>query len=763
MSATLDRRHFVATTTAALAALCLSACSAQDKKGENEKTEDVLEESSLVNPIDWDAGEWKAGSCIHGCGNRCANLAYVVDGVVLTQQSIHAREDTLDFPIKKPCLRGLSQRKRIYDAARLRYPMKRKNWEPLTGGKKELRGSDEWERISWDEAIAYVADEIKNAREKYGDRSILLCDSLYPITDYRGRIFAATGGAMNQWFTNSYGSFPNAWLYGYRQLGTFHQCVNDRLDLLNVEQFVLFGVNPAWNGTGNVMRCLLRAKESGAKFVCIDPFYNDTASILDAEWIPIHPGTDIAFMQGLAHEILVLDEQGKDMIDWDFLDRCTIGFDAEHMPEGANPADNFKSYLTGESDGVAKTPEWAEEITGIPAATTRALAARIGKDVKCAIMSSLAPCRYNESDHYPQMLMTLGAMTGHMGKSGHMTGDTCEGPQNDGGMQLVKAGGNGMPQLKNPVDDLINSNWIWDAVLDGKYVFSGGFGTPLPGEEREVDVHVIFHGQTGALQQFEDFGRGVEAHRAVDFVVTTDYYFGANAQYSDIVLPITTDWENPRGTQGLGPWVARDFLQVFDHVTDPVGESKSVRWIATTLAEKLGFKEADVFPMTEEQVTYNWISSARVLDEDGKTYKPLVTISKEEIDTMGVEGKPQEGVVGIDEMYANCGYQVPRSEGDNYGHIAFKEFREDPDKYPLESQSGKLEIYSTHYAETITAMGGGEIANLPVYKPTSEGFEQIFTNWETKEKGEFPLQQITPHYPRRAHTLFDDVPQLREA
>lgn len=757
MGAIMSRRHFVVVAATALTALCVSGCS----KKAGGKTEDVLEET-LVNPINWDAGEWRAGSCIHGCGNRCANLAYVVDGVVLTQQSIHSRKETLDFPLKKPCLRGLSQRKRIYDVGRLRYPMKRKSWEPFTGGKKELRGVDEWERISWDDAIKYVADELKNSREKYGARSILLCDAQYPITDNMGRFFAATGGAMNHWFTNSYGSFPTAWLYGYRQLGTFHQCINDRLDLLNVDFFVMFGMNPAWNATGNVMRYLLRAKEKGAKFVCIDPFYNDTASLLDAEWIPIHPGTDHALMLGLAHELLTLDKQGS-MIDWDFLNRCTIGFDADHMPAGANPAGNFKSYLTGESDSIAKTPEWAEEITGVPASTTKALAARIGKDVKCAILSSLAPCRYNESDHYPQMLMTLGAMTGHMGKSGHMTGDTCEGPQDDGGMQLVKAGGNGMPQYKNPVDDLLNSNWIWDAVLSGRYVFSGGFGSPLPAEERKVDVHIIFHGQTGSLQHFENFPRGVEAHRAVDFVVTQDYYFGANAQYSDIVLPITTDWENPRGTQGLEPWVARDFLQVFDHVTDAVGESKSVRWIATELGKKLGYKETDIFPMSEGQITYNWISSAKVLDEDGKTYKPLVTITQKEIDEMGAKGKPQQGVVSIDDLYANGGYQVPRSEGDNYGHIAFKEFRADPEKYALESKSGKLEIYSAHYAETITAMGGGEVSPIPVYKPTPEGYHQTFSNWKTKEKGAFPLQQITPHYPRRCHTLFDDVPQLREA
>ena len=323
MSSGISRRGFVAATAAALAALCATGCS----KTPQSEPENVLEEVKLTQKIDWDSGRWISAACVHGCGNKCVNKAYVVDGVVLCQQSDGSREDVPEMPLKKPCLRGLSQRKRVFGTGRLKYPMKRKGWEPLTGGDKSLRGRDEWERISWEEALDYVAAEFKNAREVYGDKSILLCDNLYAGQDDFGRLLANTGGFVHHWWTGSYGSYTTAFLYGFRQNGAFHNMVNDRMDLRNCELIVMIGMNPAWNNCGNTLRYYMEAKANGAEFVSVDPFFNDTANLYDAEWIPVRPGTDVAFLLGVAHEVLALDATVGNMIDWDFLDKCTLGFD----------------------------------------------------------------------------------------------------------------------------------------------------------------------------------------------------------------------------------------------------------------------------------------------------------------------------------------------------------------------------------------------------------------------------------------------------
>ena len=90
------------------------------------------------------------------------------DGVVVRQKTDDTHEDSPDFPQQRGCLRGRSQRQQVFSADRLKYPMKRKNWKP-GGGKKELRGKDEWVRISWDEALDYVASETKRIAKKYGN------------------------------------------------------------------------------------------------------------------------------------------------------------------------------------------------------------------------------------------------------------------------------------------------------------------------------------------------------------------------------------------------------------------------------------------------------------------------------------------------------------------------------------------------------------------------------------------------------------------
>ena len=76
--------------------------------------------------------------------------------------------------------------------------------------------------------------------------------------------------------------------------------------------------------------------------------------------------TDSALADAMAYFIIKegLQDQG-------FLDTCCLGFDAAHMPEGVDPSLNCLSYLMGENDGIPKTPEWGETITGIPADTIR--------------------------------------------------------------------------------------------------------------------------------------------------------------------------------------------------------------------------------------------------------------------------------------------------------------------------------------------------------------------------------------------------------
>lgn len=157
------------------------------------------------------------------------------------------------------------------------------------------------------------------------------------------------------------------------------------------------------------------------------------------------------------------------------------------------------------------------------------------------------------------------------------------------------------------------------------------------------------------------------------------------------------------------------------------------------------------------------MASITVVNEDGKTYGPLVTITQEDIAQLGVTGKTQTGKITYSEFKEKGVYQVKRYQGDNYGYIALKDFAQDPENNRLSSESGKLEIYSKKLAETINNMGFSKIKPIPSYIKVTGGYEDTFKDWKNKAKGEYPYQVITPHYLRRSHTVFDNVKWLQQA
>ncbi|KAE9857894.1 molybdopterin-dependent oxidoreductase, partial [Escherichia coli] len=131
------------------------------------------------------------------------------------------------------------------------------------------------------------------------------------------------------------------------------------LVLEHTDVVVLWSANPlntlkiAWNASDEQGVSYFDAlRKSGKRILCIDPMRSETMDFFgdSAEWIAPHMGTDVAMMLGIAHSLV---ENGWH--DAEFLARCTTGFD------------KFADYLTGESDGVAKTAEWAAEICGVPA------------------------------------------------------------------------------------------------------------------------------------------------------------------------------------------------------------------------------------------------------------------------------------------------------------------------------------------------------------------------------------------------------------
>ncbi len=690
-------------------------------------------------------GQWITAPCWHNCGGRCLIKAYVVDGVVKRIKTDDTHPDSVEYPQQRACVRGRAQRMQIFSPDRLKYPMKRKNWAP-GGGNKELRGKDEWVRISWDEALDILASETKRIKEKYGNAAIYC-----PGGSEVQRTLALYGGYVENYGSTSRG----AWRMGQKPItGTTAQSeINDRLDLLNANLIVMWGNNPAWNTSPLAMYNFIQAKKAGAKFISVDPFYNPTAAVLADEWIPIRPATDTTALLAMAYVLITEDSKTNPLIDWDFLNRCTVGFDKDHMPEGADPKENFKDYVLGTYDGQPKTPQWASQICGIPAEKLRELALKIATQKPANVVFGWNSARVEKSQHMCLAVVTLGAMTGNMAKSGAAFGISCHDTSSNGGPMLVTAGGNGLPAIKNPLADVrLCSSEHWNAILTGKY-------TAGKGKIKDINIQMIFHGFASKLNQTNNINKGVAAHRKVEFVVTNQYTLNTNAKYSDLVLPVTTPWERP-GTILAGN---REIMIWASQVVDPMFEAQDDQWVAVELAKRLGVDPQQVAPFGREQQVFNQIAGAKVMKPDGSGTETLVTVTDADLAALKVQGKPQQGRVGIMELKERGIYQVPRKFGDKLTYIHNQGFRADPAKNKLDTKSGKLQIHCQELADLVTNAGWNQGYPIAKYDPPTDGYEATFKDWKTQTKGDYPLQMCNIHYPRRAHSCMDNVSWLREA
>ena len=729
-----------------------------------------------------EGAKWVAVPCWHNCGGRCLVKALVRDGEVLRMGTDDLNPDTWGHPQARSCPMGHAMRQQVFGADRLKYPMKRVHYSP-EDPQRELRGIDEWERISWDEALDYLANALKKAKAEGGNESIMYMNMIN-LEGYLGHVLSAFGGYVDNCGTQSTGTFnlANA-QFGWSALWGNS---NDRMDLANSEYIVLMGHNAAWCAFGNPSLYLKYAKEKGSKFVFVGPEYSATAGLTNALWIPVRPGTDTAFLLGIAYLMITRDEDGS-LIDWDFLDRCTVGFDADHMPADAKTDENFKDYVLGAYDGVPKTPEWASEICGTPIPLMEKFCEIIGCKHDVSFHSNGAPARCKGAENYPQMLMTIAAMGGHYGKPGNScSNDQYYGAMNSGMLVYTPFGGTPVQfsNAGNPVSKAVSLDIIWDAIVDGEYWDSGNNMTALMGpnpaephapRREKIDIKVLISETNNFLTSQANTNKGIQAFRKVDFVFASAYYMKMDAQYADVVVPVTTRWENLQG-------------HLYSSMKDkengyasraPIprqGESRPDREIAADLAARLGIDYESLNPISDVQQWYNQIAQTAVLgyNDDGSPM-PVAAVTQEDLDRYGLTGTPQPGIMPFEKYLDDGVYRVERSEGDKFTTIALKEFRDDPVAHPLETTvSGKFEIYcqakSDWYDMVNGYADGGEgvadyvkVSPLPKYLDAPFNYKETFVDWENKVKGEYPIQLTHAHYLRRAHTDCDNLPWLREA
>lgn len=747
----LTRRSFLKGTAAgAMAAGSLSALAACAPQTQS----DDLAATGEKAPVD--EGTWIAAACWSNCGGRCVNRVLVREGEIVRMGSDTSHEDSFDWRQQRGCPRGRARAQMVFGEERVKYPMKRKSWQPGGGANAhgELRGKDEWEQISWDEAIGYIAQEAKRIYDAYGPTAVIGTGNVAI-----GKIMRQLGGHVTLADTASLGTYKlNVAALGLSNsdLGK----LNDRYDNKNADTIVIMGGNSVWSSGGSTMNNFNEAKDAGVQFVYVGPSYSATAAYFEARWVPVYPGTDTAFMLGVCYEMIQ-----QDVVDYDFLDKYCVGFDGDHMPSDATTSEHFRGYLEGEWDATPKTAEWASAICGTPADDIRWFAETVGKDHAVMLLHNYALARCLGAENVPQLFMTMGAMGGHFGKSGHACGGAYKTYAGEGGPTLVKPGQTGWLEPENPIDNTLLKPLMWKSIMEGSYNSTGTLGKDLrPETICEANFKWLHIEASNLLQTGIGTADALEGVQKLDLVSTLSYSFDNSARYADIVLPCATEWERVGGFPGHQR--SRETLIVYTQVTEPLCEAKTEYEIGRMMAEAVGVNPDELWPCDEKQAFFNQIAGSTLLDVDGEE-KPLVTITSDDIQEWGVTGEAQEGFIALaDFLSAGC-YTVKRSEGDAYFFIGYKDFIEDPEGCPLESASGKFEIYNQPKADSLDAMGyspAGTYKPYPNYVGAPTGREGTFVDGKIGgEPSEYPFIMYNPHYLRRSHSVFDGSPWLREA
>ena len=189
-------------------------------------------------------------------------------------------------------------------------------------------------------------------------------------------------------------------------------------DYVNSKLIVMWGWSPGDGtfGTGTY-EYLKRAKKQGVRIVCVDPRKTRSSAVLADEHIFIQPSTDTAALIAMAY---VIASEG--LQDQAYCDAHVLGFDEAHLPPGAPAGASYRSYLLGLSDGIAKTPEWAAAITGMPAETIRRLAIEFATTKPAALQCGYAPGRTAYGEQFHRAAYALCAMTGNVGIPGGSSG-----------------------------------------------------------------------------------------------------------------------------------------------------------------------------------------------------------------------------------------------------------------------------------------------------------------------------------------------------
>ncbi len=653
----------------------------------------------------------RVGCPAHNCGGRCLLAAHIRDGKIVRLDA-DDRPDSVAAPQLRACPRGRAYLRRQYHPDRLLYPMKRVG----------PRGEGRFEPIRWEEALQLLASEVQRVRRTYGSGALFVPYGTGSYNQTNGshvarRLMNLSGGCLGIWNSYSWGATNVATPTVYGTLVTGNQ----RQDWLRARYILMWGWNPAEMRDGTNSDYFVKlARERGARVVCVDPRHTLSAASLADEWVAIRPGTDVAMMSAMAHVMIT-----EGLHDAPFVRSHCVGFDSEQMPAGCEGEESYRDYLLGARDGVPKTPEWAEAITAVPRETIARIAREYASHKPAVLYQGYGVQRRAYGEQVVRAGCVLAALAGNVGIPGGWAGGLgLQAP--DGGPAWTL-----FPEGENPVGAGVPC-FLWtEAVLHGRGMgeehgvrFSAAWGD---GPRRlESDVKLIYAVATNALvNQHANVNRTARILRdesKVEFLAVQDNFLTPTGRFADLLLPACTQFETWGVEDG---WKYGDEVILMPKLVEPPGECRSDYRIAAELAGLLGVGGA----FTEGRDERGWVEWC--LDRYRESRFP--------------------DLPGLDELLSsNAGVFVKPAESPA---VAFEAFRRDPEAHPLDTPSGKIEIFSREL------FGRGRPEEIPAVPKYVREWESPFG----PEAQAFPLQLIGHHSLRRVHSTHENNDWLEEA
>jgi len=623
--------------------------------------------------------------------------AEVMDGALVA-----VRPYPLD-PDPSPILGNI--RDSVRHRTRVAQPMVRAGWLDRGPGASGRRGAEPFVPVSWATGTALLSAELRRVIDTDGPEAVYggsygwaSAGRFHHAQSQLHRFLNCLGGYTRSVNTYSLGAsaviLPH--VLGTHEELTYRATTWPAL-VSNTQLIVCFGGIPLKNtavDSGGVSRHHVRAHlrdaaDRGVEFVLFSPVRDDLPEFLSVRWHALVPGTDVPVMLALAHVLIT-----EGLHDRAFLARYCVGFE------------RLERYVLGVDDGQPKNPEWAESLSEIPAQTLRALARRMAA-CRTLVTVSWSLQRADHGEQAPWMGVALAAMLGQIGLPGGGFGFGY------GSVQRVGAplyfGPPALPQGRNRVNRFIPVARLSDMLLHP--------GEPFDYDGRTLTyphVRLVYWCGGNPFHHHQDLGRLRAGLARPETIVVHDPFWTSMARHADIVLPSTMTLErNDFGGSAHDPC-----LVAMPQAVQPYAQSRNDYDIFADLASALGVGE----PFTEGRDEMAWL---RHLYEDWR----------------GAIAEQGVSLPTFEEFWRAGYLEMPRTGGE---FVLFDAFRADPERAPLRTPSGRIEIFSA----TVDGFGYDDCPGHPVWREPAE--------WLGSARAtRFPLLLIANNPRTRLHSQLD--------